>query len=64
MNFINYYFLFIEFLLIICGYFKNSRKIYKEHKSILEIILSTIISQINKNKLYNKFQNPIKLTSI
>ena len=64
MNFINYYFLFIEFLLIICGYFKNSRKIYKEYKSILEIILSTIISQINKNKLYNKFQNPIKLTSI
>jgi hypothetical protein len=64
VNFINYYFLFIEFLLIICGYFKNSRKIYKEYKSILEIILSTIISQINKNKLYNKFQNPIKLTSI
>jgi len=43
----NFYFKkisFIEFLIIICGYFKNSRKIYKEHILIPEIILSTIIS--------------------
>jgi hypothetical protein len=55
---------FIADILLICGYFKNSRKIYKEYKLILEIILYINNNKSNKNKFYNKFQNPIKLTSI
>ena len=58
MNFLNYFFPSIEFLIIICGYFKKCRKTYKEHKLILEIILSTIISQIKINidrSQFNKY---------